>query len=297
MFSLSSTQLFLSTCCYPVGLANKTGVISGAVYDINCALANTLKACGPALLTARSSTLDEIVAHIEQVINKSHPCQKDAGDSDGEQDAAADSSEMDWLVIDSALEVLAGLSAALGARFLEIWEKFQRSIMRLVSSSEDQERATAVGIIAEVINYSGDAITPYTKPLLALLRKRMSDEALMAKSNAVYGMGQLILNSADTAETIPTYGSLWETLQPFFTHDEHHLSDNAFGCVARMISRHPDEAFVQEALPKLVAYLPLKSDFDENAPVYTTILELCKCLNVSQISSTGSSTVYLHLDR
>jgi hypothetical protein len=253
---------------------------SAVVYDINCVLANTLKACGPALLAVNTTTLADIVKNLEKIITKQHPCQKDLGDDEDAHHAPpeddGDSSEMDWLVIDSALEVLAGLSAALGAGFLDIWKQFETPILKFVSSTEDGERSTAVGIIAEVIKYSGDSITPFTRGLQNLLKRRMSDPATMAKSNAIYGMGQLILNSSDTDATIPTYQELWETLQQMLTHDEAHLVDNVHGCLSRMILRHPDPNFVQEALPTIVAHLPLKADYDENEPVYTAILKLCE---------------------
>jgi hypothetical protein len=257
------------------------------IYDINIVVANTLKACGPAILGVKDTTLEDVIKNVEKVLSRTHACQQDMGDEDDEQNVEGDSSEMDWMVLDSALEVITGLSAALGGSFLTIWKRFEQPILKFVSSSVELERSTAVGVIAEIIKYSGDAITPYTQPLQTLLKRRITDPDTMTKSNAIYGMGQLILNSSSTDATIPTYGELWEILEPLLDKDEPHLVDNIYGCLARMMMRNPDQVFVDQVLPKLVSHLPIKGDYEENEPVYKTILRLYEQGNptVQQLTS------------
>jgi hypothetical protein len=53
-------------------------------------------------------------------------------------------------------------------------------------------------------------------------------------------------------------------------------TDNAAGCVSRMILAHPERVPISEVIPALVDILPLKKDFLENKPIYECIVALCK---------------------
>lgn len=250
--------------------------ISAVITDINRNIAATLKAYGPAILVAKEGMLQEFVTIIGLLITRSHPCQQDLGDEEEEQDVDAGSSEYDWLVIDTALDVLIGLSAALGGDFAELWKIFEKPILKLVSSTEDLQRSTAVGTIAEIIKYTGEAITPYTESIGQALARRLTDPDPLAKSNAAYAIGLLIFHSADTSKTFPLYGLLWEKLEPLLSVQEMRMTDNVAGCLARMMLKNPDNAFVAEALPAVANVLPLKEDYEENAPIYQAIYKLCK---------------------
>jgi importin-4 len=87
----------------------------------------------------------------------------------GEQEeieALEESSEYDWMVVDTAMDVIIGLSAALGTSFGELWELFQKPILKYAGSSEALERSTSVGTIAECTQNMGDAVTPFTTVIL-----------------------------------------------------------------------------------------------------------------------------------
>ena len=43
-----------------------------------------------------------------------------------------------------------------------------------------------------------------------------------------------------------------------------------------MIMAHPEAIPIVDVLPQLVQQLPLKEDFDENAPIYEMFVQLCK---------------------
>jgi hypothetical protein len=96
------------------------------------------------------------------VIRKQHPCQQDIGDDDDEFEDIQESSEYDWLVIDTAFDVVVGLAKALGPSFGELWKIFEKPIMKYASSNEGIERSTSVGAIAECTEGMGAAVTPYT---------------------------------------------------------------------------------------------------------------------------------------
>lgn len=197
----------------------------------------------------------------------------DLGDED--QEDVGESSEYDWLVVETALDVVVGLSAALGPQFGEIWKMFEKSIIKMASSPDAGERSTATGAIGECIAAGmHEGVTPYTEKLLKLLLHRLSDEDPDTKSNAAYGMGLLITHSTDWAIYLPAYNQILSKLEPLLSIEE--STDNAAGCVCRMMMAHPERVPVSEFMPSLVKLLPLKKDFLENKPVYECIVQLCK---------------------
>jgi len=243
------------------------------VTEINRNVAATLKACGPAIL-AQDEFVKDVVTVISTIITRSHPCQQDLGDEDEEQEVEG-SSEYDWLVIDTALDVVIGLAVALGPGFAELWKIFEKPIMRFAASeSENIERSTGVGVIAECAANMEAAVTPYTEKLLKLLLKRLSDTDLETKSNAAYATGQLILNSTDSNTYLPHYATILQKIEPMLQVQEARIKDNAAGCISRMTIAHPDQIPLGEALPALVGLLPLKDDYEENSPVFECILKL-----------------------
>lgn len=252
----------------------KLTCIRSVVTDINRNVAATLKAAGPAIL-AQQDLLTQVVTILGTIITRSHPCQQDLGDEEGEQEVEG-TSEYDWLIVDTALDVVIGLAAALGPAFGELWKVFEKPILKFASSQENLERSTGVGVIAEVTANMGAACTPYTSKLLTTLLKRLSDTDLETKSNAAYAIGQLVSNSTDTATYIPQFPTILSKLENMLQLEGSRIKDNAAGCLARMIMAHPASVPIPSVLPALVNLLPLKEDFEENAPIFECIYKLCK---------------------
>lgn len=218
--------------------------------------------------------MQQIITVLGTIITRSHPCQQDLGDEDEDQQADSGSSEWDWLTVDTALDVVIGLACALGPQFAEIWKVFEKPIMKFVSSQESLERSTSVGVVAECVNYMGNACSPYTATLLRPLLHRLSDEDKESKSNAAYATGQLIYHSQDEATYLPEFSNILSKLEPLLQIKDARLQDNAAGCVCRMIMAHPDKVPIANVLPALVDLLPLKEDYEENKPVYQCIYKL-----------------------
>lgn len=245
------------------------------VTDINRNVAATLKACGPALLAAKDGTLQELVSTVGLILTRSHPCQQDLGDEDEEHDPEAGSSEYDWLVVDTAMDVVIGLAAALGpSAFGELWKVFEKPIVKFASATEDLQRSTAIGTIAEVVRYAREAMSPYTESLGQILVKRLADSDSLTKSNAAYAIGLVILTSSETSKTLPMYPMLWEKLEPMIELREARMTDNVAGCLCRMMMKNPDHGFVAQALPAVARVLPLNLDYEENAPIYDCLYML-----------------------
>lgn len=225
-------------------------------------------------MTDNGTVVPDICQQLLAVITKRHPCQQDLGD-EAEEDILDESSEYDWLVIETALEVITCLSVALGPSFAELWKMFEKPIMKYASSQESTERSAAVGTIAECLGNMGAGCTPSTATLLKLLLHRLSDEDAETKSNAVYGMGLLCEMTTNDAEILKSLQNIFSKLEPLLgAQDQARLLDNTAGCVSRFISKHPDKMPISEVLPRLIQLLPLREDYEENKPVFRMIVKL-----------------------
>lgn len=217
--------------------------------------------------------LEQVTTILAAIVTRSHPCQLDLGDEDDGEELD-ESSEYDWLVIDTALDVVIGLSAALGPQFGELYKLFEKPIMKAASSNENYERSTSIGVIAEVTANMGAAVTPYTESIMKMILRRLSDEDQETRSNAAFAAGVLVTHSTNTVAYLPSYNQILAKLEPMLHTQVARCLDNAAGCVSRMIMAHPDKVPISEVLPVLVGLLPLKEDFEENKPIYECIVGL-----------------------
>ncbi|KAL1306195.1 hypothetical protein AAFC00_004296 [Neodothiora populina] len=251
----------------------------GTVTDINRNMAATLKLCGPSILTVHlgentAPPVQQITEVILEILQKKHVCQQDLdGEDEGDEDM--ESSEYDWLVIETAMEVITCLAAALGESFGELYKIFEKPCLKYASGQEKYERSAAVGTIAECIGNMGSAVTPFTSGLIKVLLKRLGDEDAEVRSNAAYGTGLLCEKSTDEKEILGNYATILTKLEPLLHQkQEARLLDNSAGCVARMIKAHPNNVPVEQVLPVLVQLLPLREDYEENEAVFEMIVAL-----------------------
>ena len=237
-------------------------------------LSENLKMTGPALLDY-PDTLAKIVQTVTDLITKKHTCQT-AMDDEELDDEELESTELEWIVVDNAMDVISGLSAALGPSFAELWKVFEKQVLRYASSGESLARATACGVLAEVITGMESAVTPFTQSIMQVLLKRLGDEDAQTKSNAAYAIGRLIEKSDDNATITKAYPAILQRLENMLGVKEARCMDNAAGCVSRLIMKHKSNVPVDEVLPALVnsGVLPLKEDFQENEPVWTMVIQL-----------------------
>jgi hypothetical protein len=243
------------------------------VGDLCGNLAENLRYTGPALV-ADETVLTNVVQQVTDLITKKHACQQEFAE-DEELQESEETSEFDWIVIDRALDVVSGLAAALGPDFPQLWKIFEKSVLRFVSSSENIERATAVGTLAEVITGMKDAVTPLTGRFLPLLLKRLDDEDPQTKSNAAYATGRLI-EATNDASIVSQFPTILQKLEPCLQQQVSRLPDNATGCLSRMILKQHDKVPIADVLPAIVSILPLKNDYEENEPLYKMIAQLYK---------------------
>ena len=256
---------------------------STLISQYNSNISECLHSCGPFLISG-DGVVTKIIQGTIQIITKKHPCQQEEDDEEYEDE---ENSEDAWYTIESAFEVITGLAAALGPQFAELWKIFDKSVIAYASATSSTERSATVGALAEVIRGMKGGCTPWTENFLKILLHRLSDEVSGVKSNAAYGVGLLVEHSEDETKIKKALPSILSKLEPILQNDDPQLLDNASGCVARLISTYPDSVPINDVLPALVNLLPLKEDFEENAPVWSVIVKLYKSGNstVQQLTS------------
>jgi importin-4 len=250
------------------------------VSEICNNIAATLKFCGPVIIQEQEA-LTEMATQIVLLLQKKHVCQQDIDEDEADQqDIQEDSAELDWQLIEGAMDLCVGLSAALGPQFVNAWQPFGPTILRYASSSEPRERATAVGIIADCVKHMGDSVDQYTPQLFKLFLHRLTDEDARTKSHAAYAMGMLALKTDAKAEIIASYPEILEKLGPLLQVGTAAKSvGNAAGCIARMILAAPNSVNLEQTLSALFDVLPLTADFEENEPIYEMIIKLYQANN------------------
>ncbi|EXJ72606.1 uncharacterized protein A1O5_03752 [Cladophialophora psammophila CBS 110553] len=247
---------------------------TATVTEISRALAENLKMTGPSLLSY-PDVLSKIVQTVTDLITKKHACQIDMAE-EALDDEDLESTELEWLVVDSAMDVISGLAAALGPSFGELWKIFEKQVLRYASGGEALGRASACGVLAEIITGMEGAVTPYTSQMMTVLLKRLGDEDPQTKSNAAYAVGRLVEKSADDGTVVKAYTQILSKLESILHITEARCQDNAAGCVSRLILKHKDKVPIQQVLPALVdsGILPLKEDYQENEPLWKMIVQL-----------------------
>ena len=234
------------------------------------------------------------------ILKKKHPCQLEDEDELEEGDVSQETSEDDWYIVDSALDVVATLAGAIGERFAPLWKHLEKPLLQYASSSESAQRSAAIGTIADLIRGMGKSVSPFTSTILKVLLHRMSDEDPLTKSNAAFAIGLLVEHSDKQNEIKRAYNPILTKLEPLLHTQESRQLDNAAGCISRMIMKHPNNLPIGEVLPALISLLPLKEDYEENEPIFSMIVKLCKLndelfsrllLMFSLPDSSGDSTI------
>jgi hypothetical protein len=256
------------------------------VIDINRNIDETLKLGGPAILVGQN-VIAQICNQLISVITRQHACQIDEDEDEEAQQSLEESSEWDWLIVETALDALTSLAKALGPDFAELWKLFEKPVLKYVSSTDSNERAVATGTVAECILAMEGAVTPYTTSLMKMALHRMGDEDMVTKANAIYAAGLLCQQSTNESFVLKQYNTILGKLEPLLADGTTgHLLDNAAGCVARLILAHPQNVPLEEVIPRLVELTPATDDYEVNGPIFRCYIWLCKLflLVVSRIT-------------
>lgn len=230
-------------------------------------------------------TLQTLLEQVAMVLKNEHICQSTEQDPDTPEDE--DTSELDAVLYDVALEVLVSLSSAFHGDFAAIFENFRADIYAQTNSKSKSKRVSALGCLAEISSNMGST-NPYSQELLELfVSKLTSDKSTEVRGNAAYGVGVVIEHASfDTSAAYTTIlSALSELLQRGATiasgDDAEETKEavnrtyaNACGCVSRLALKHEQAVPLGSILPVLFAHLPLQTGFEENTPIFALVMKL-----------------------
>lgn len=230
-------------------------------------------------------SLQTLLEQVAVILKNEHICQSTEQDPDTPDDE--DTSELDAVLYDVALEVLVSLAGAFHGDFAAIFENFKADIYSQTNSKSKSKRVSALGCLAEISNSMGPS-NPYSQEMLELfVNKLTTDKSTEVRGNAAYGVGVVIENASfDTSAAYTTIlSALSELLQRGATIASGDNAEetkeavnrtfaNACGCVSRLALKHEQSVPLGSILPVLFAHLPLQTGFEENTPIFALVMKL-----------------------
>lgn len=222
-------------------------------------IALCIKTLGPFLL---QTYLDTLCSQCLKVLKKEHFSQEEVNED-----------ETDEYLISGCVDVVGAMAFVCGEEFIQCYKVFHPVMMVYATSTNNTDRNTAIGGIAEVTVGLKNKITFFAKDSLSPIIKGLSDEDESIVSNSCFAIGNLIFYSdLDFSEVYP---SILNALSPLFSvQSNSNLVDNACGAIARLILKQPQKVPLDAIVPVLLQNLPLKVDQDENEPIFACLLFL-----------------------
>lgn len=216
--------------------------------------------------------LDDILTRTRDIFAHKTACQDDDDDDDGSDDQEA---EYDAFLVESAGEILPAVAKMVGGEaFMAYFKLFVPDLIKRAKSTQTPaDRSFAFGTLAETLEACGKASAPLTEDIFPVFMKGISDTDSEVRNNAVFGLGIVISN----AEAL-LHNKLFDILSQLFAllqqEKTDSVKDNICASACRIIEQKPDELPLDQILPVLFQYLPLKEDFDENAVVFQCLMNL-----------------------
>lgn len=235
---------------------------------------------GPALIVP--AHLEEICKLVVDILQGRALCQMTGDeDEDEEPGVTAEVSEYDAALIGSALDLVGTLATALGRDFSQLYQLFVPHMVKYYDSARPvNDRSTAIGTLAEVVNGLGGAVTPHTDDFYNLFLAAMNDPEAEVRSNAAFALGSLVFQTE--ADLSGRYMQVLGALQPAFaggTQDGaalDNLKDNACGAVGRMLIKNANALPLDQVLPVFFGALPLRRDYAETEKAFKATFKLLR---------------------
>ncbi|XP_013410822.1 importin-4-like [Lingula anatina] len=215
--------------------------------------------------------LEGIAKCVKDVFQQKTACQDESTEEDTEDDEA----EYDLMLIEHAGDVISHLAkAAGGAQFAPYMAGFLPELLkRLKKNSSIAEKSFAIGTLAETTEALGPAIGPFVQHLYPVYMTGIRDEDEEVRGNAAFAIGILVANSGDAL--LSQYPHILEVLYKTLQKESvPRVMDNTCAAVCRLIFANPEHVPLDQVLPVVLQFLPLKEDFEENVTVFSCIGKL-----------------------
>ena len=109
--------------------------------------------------------------------------------------------------------------------------------------------------------------------MVTIFLKALSDEDDEVQNNAAFGCGAICESLG--APSSKYFMQMLQKLRPLFSHEKTpSLLDNCCAAVSKMILANPASVPLDQVLPVLFEFLPIRTDFTENEAVFRCIFYL-----------------------
>lgn len=244
-------------------------------------LAECLNKNGPQILKGEA---EKACGFVADILDQKSVCQIDSEARDDDAAAVEDISEYESVLISSATDLIGAMANVYAQDFIEPLKQLLPKVTKYYAPSRSaSDRATAIGSLGEIITGMKEAITPFTGEILTVLSRGLQDEDTGIRSNAAFASGVLIEHSQ--TDLTQHYQALLGAIHPLLeggkadNEDAQRASDNACGCLSRMIIKSQNAVPLEQVVPILLAALPLKRDMAEWSPVLLAFIGLIQSNN------------------
>ncbi|KAK6629085.1 hypothetical protein RUM43_002902 [Polyplax serrata] len=205
-----------------------------------------------------------IVNSIKDVLTYKTKCQDKEDDDDPESEDA----EQDELLLQTAGDIIPNLGRAMNSNeFVQcLSEILPIMIEKLKKKTSVSQRSFFVGTLAECMALIGPELRYQAVQMLQVFLPLIKDEDQEVRSNAIYGLGELVLHSKEPL--YPHYNEILTGLSNVLSKETYNNAiDNICGALARLVITNTDLVPMDIVFPGFLQRLPLREDFEEHSAV------------------------------
>lgn len=229
-----------------------------------------IEICGTSVFANNEHDLRALMESVITLLNQKSACQDQEEDDEDEQQA-----EYDEMLIEYVGEIFPALAEKLRLTFLPYFKVCLPLIVsKLKTTCTSAERSFGAGTISETVEkIGGNCSAEFLPTVLPRFIQLAKDEDAEVRNNSIYGLG-VLMQHADS-EAFSHFPVVLGCLSSALTVEKsRRVIDNILGAVARLINAQADLVPLKQVLPVFLANLPLEEDHDEDAVVYSCLLNV-----------------------
>eukprot|EP01133_Synstelium_polycarpum_P013754 gene13754-16222_t len=246
-------------------------------------IADTVALLGPGAIFPYLQQVGEYVmlvvkggAYCQTATNEDTPDDEDEEDpQEEEQQDDEDEEESDYNLLHYASECMIEIATAIGSKFKLYLEAALPPLLKLTRKSNHHSiRSCVVGTIAEILKVIECDVSGHFEKLYTLGVSGLADESHQVRRVSCFLLGILISTCVGAKKE--HYMKVLQNVVPLIKDAEQpaEVSDNAIGCVCRLISANAANVPINDVLPIIFSRLPIKKDLEEIGAVFNALYNL-----------------------
>ncbi|XP_063971757.1 importin-4-like isoform X1 [Lytechinus pictus] len=244
-----------------------------------------LEAIGPEVVK-HSEFFTAITGSIKNVLQQKTACQDE--DEEEEEEDEGEQAEKDAILVECAGDLIPTIIKALDGKqdvaVSLVTEMLPLLVSRTKKSCPSSDKSFASGILAETVCAMKGGIAPFAETFLTIFIRLTQDSDEEVRSNAVFGLGVLAEHGKDTI--YQHFSSILRILSDVMGREANgRVIDNVCASVCRLITANHTLVPVDQLVPTLLKYLPLREDMEENSTVYSCLGKLYEASQVTLVQS------------